>query len=239
MNEITLYQAPTRPWKSPNMSPFCAKLELYLRITEVPHKLAAAKFTKTPKGKIPYVDFGDGVAMGDSGFIIEELERRRVAEGKPALDAGMSPRDAATARLLVRALEEGFYFVGVYGRWIPDAPYAIVKQEFKKFVPGIIVPVIRRGMRKKLHEQGTGRHTEAEVMKIGAADLAACAEILGDKPFLFGEAPRTADCTLFAFLAGSLAFPLDTALKHAIQSHPNLVTYHDRIRERWWKDLAS
>jgi len=233
MNEITLYQPPTRPWRSPNLSPFCTKLECYLRIAEVPYKLAPAKFNKTPKGKVPYVELGDGTAMGDSHLIIAELERRLAAEGKPALDAGLSAHDAATAHLLRRTLEEGYYFIAVYSRW------HLVREEFKKFVPGLIIPLIRRGMRKKLHEQGTGRHTEAEIMAMGAADLAACSEILGDKPFLFGDAPRTADCTLFAVLVATLAFPLDTKLKQAIQSHANLVAFHDRVRARWWKDLAA
>ncbi len=239
MNEVTLYQPPTRPWGTPNMSPFCAKLECYLRMAEIPHKLVAAKFTKAPKGKIPFVDFGDGKLVGDSQLIIEELERRLTAEGKPALDAGLSARDAAIGRVVRRTLEEAYYFTGLYSRWESDESYAAVREEFKRFVPGLIVPIVRRGMRKKLHAQGTGRHTADEVFAMGAGDIDACAEILGDKPFVLGDAPRTVDCALFAFVGSSLGFPVDTKLKAAIQQRANLVAHHDRIRARWWKDLAT
>lgn len=237
MKELTLFQPPTRPWSTPNLSPFCTKLECYLRMAEIPYKPAAMQIGKAPKGKIPYIARGDGTLVGDSQLIIEELERGLVAEGKPALDAGLSARDAAIGHLTRRALEEGFYYVTIYSRWKTDDGFAAVRAEFKKFVPGIIVPFIRRDIRKKLHSQGTGRHTLDEATALGGSDFDACAELLGDRPFLLGDSPRTVDCTLFAFLEATLGFPVDSALKARVASHGNLVAYRQRIRDRWWKDL--
>ncbi len=238
MNEITLHQPPTRAWGTPNLSPFCIKLETYLRMAEVPYK--AGKFSRgdAPKGKVPYVRI-DERYMGDSQLVIEELERRLTAEGKPALDAGISAHDRAIARVVRRTLEEGFYFVGVYQRWHSDEGYAEMAKEFKKFVPGFVLPLVRRAQRKKLHEQGTGRHTTDEVHAMGAADLDAVSELLGDKPFLLGDKPRTVDCTLYAFSEAVLAFPIDTPLKQRGNALANLVAYRQRIRDRWWKDLAA
>ncbi len=238
VTELVLHQPPNRSWGSPNLSPFCAKLETYLRITEIPYKPGKFSRAQAPKGKVPYVVL-DGKVMGDSHLIIEVLEKRLAAEGKQPLDAGLTARDAATAHVVRRTLEEGTYFVGLYTRWHSDAGYAATRDEFKKFVPGFILPLIRRGQRAKLHEQGTGRHTADEVTAIGAADIAAVAELLGDRPFLLGDAPRTVDCTLYAILEAILGFPVDSPLRERTRAHANLVAYRARVRQRWWKDLPE
>jgi glutathione S-transferase len=238
VNEIILHQPPLRPWGTPNVSPFCAKLECYLRIAEIPHKPGRFNFRAAPKGKVPFVEL-DGNMLGDSQLIIEELERRLAAENKKPLDQGMSPRDIAIARMIRRTLEEGLYFVGLYARWKTDAGYALMRDEFKKMLPAFIVPFVRRAQTKKLHAQGTGRHTFDEAIAMGVADIDAIAELLGDKPFLLGTEPRVIDCTVFGFLEAILGFPLDTPLKAAGQGHANLMAFRRRIRERWWTDLPA
>jgi glutathione S-transferase len=238
VNEIILHQPPTRPWGTPNLSPFCAKLECYLRMADIPYKPGRFGRGESPKGKIPYIKL-DGQLMGDSQLIIEELERRLAKEGKRPLDEGLSRRDQAIARLVRRTLEEAYYFIAVYARWKTDEGYKIQREEFGKFVPKIIVPLIRRDLHKKLHHQGTGRHTYEEVVAMGAADLDAVAELLGDRPFLLGDAPRTVDATVFAFLEGTLGYPVDSELTKHAKSHSNLVAYRKRIRDTWWKDLPA
>lgn len=239
MTDLTLFQPPARPWNTPNLSPFCTKLECYLRMAEIPYKAAAMQLGKAPKGKIPYVALPDGTRMGDSQLIIEQLERSLVARGKPALDTGLSARDRAIGHVTRRALEDGYYFVSMYWRWNTDDGFAAVREVFKTFAPGFLASFVRRDVRKKLHGQGTGRHTLEEVIALGTSDFDACAELLGDRPFLLGDQPRTVDCTLFAFLDGVLGFPVDSPIKARVASHANLVAYRQRVRERWWKDLQG
>ena len=234
MDEITLHQPPARSWGSPNASPFCTKLETYLRMAEVPYKLAPMKPGQMPKGKIPYVHM-DGKFMGDSQLILEELERKL---GDRALDHSLTARDAAVSRVTRRTLEEATYFVGVYLRWQLADGYSAIRSEFKKMLPGFVVTFIRRSVIKKGWAQGTGRHTPEEAMAMGAADFTAVAHLLGDKPYLLGDQPRTVDATVFAFVEAILGFPVDSAMKAAVGSHANLVAYRKRIRDRWWKDLG-
>jgi glutathione S-transferase len=240
MNEIVLYQPPTRPWGTPNMSPFCCKLETYLRLTEIPYRTESqGTMRAAPKGKIPWVAL-DGKLVGDSQLVIAELERRLAAEGKRPLDAGLAGRDAAIAHVVRRALEEAFYFVGLYARWKTDAGYDAIRPEFAKLVPAkLVVPIVRRAMAKKLHAQGTGRHSYDEAMAMGVADVDAVAELLADKPFVTGDAPRVVDCTLFAFVEGVLGPAIDTPILRALTGHANLVAHRARIRARWWKDLPA
>ena len=59
----------------PNPSPFCMKLETYLRMAEIEHQVVAVTNLKgSPTGKAPYIEI-DGQAMADSGLIIAHLER--------------------------------------------------------------------------------------------------------------------------------------------------------------------
>ena len=234
--ELVLHQPQTRPWKTPNLSPFCAKLETYLRMAEVPYRTAKLARGESPTGKIPYVEL-DGKLVGDSQLIIDELERRRVAQGKPALDAGLSAAELAIARATRRMLEDGFYFVMLYVRWQLDGSYPAMRDEFKKILPGFLVPIIRRDIGKKLHGQGTGRYGAEAILAMGIADLDAVADLLGDKPFFLGDAPRTIDASVYAFVEAALGFPVDTAIGRAAGKRANLVAYRKRVRERWWKDL--
>jgi glutathione S-transferase len=238
VNEVILHQPPTRPWGTPNLSPFCAKLECYLRMAGISYKPAAFGRGESPKGKMPYIRI-DGELLGDSQLIIEELERRLAKEGKRPLDDGLPARDHAIARLVRRTLEEAYYFIGMYARWKTDEGYKIQREEFGKFIPKIIVPLIRRDILKKLHHQGTGRHSYEEATAMGAADMDAVAELLGDRPFLLGDAPRTVDATVFAFLEATLGYPVDSEIKKHAASHANLVAYRKRIRDRWWTDLPA
>lgn len=235
MEQITLHQPVLRSWGMPNLSPFCTKLETYLRMTELPHKVAPMKMGQMPKGKIPYVHM-DGQFVGDSQLIIEQLERQL---GDKALDAGISARDAAVGRLARRTLEEATYFIGAFVRWHMDEGWVAMRGEFRKMLPSLILPVIRRAQKKKLHQQGTARHTPDEVMAMGADDFAAIAELLGDKPYFLGDKPRTVDATIFAFVEAILGFPVDSPLKAAAASHANLGAYRQRIRDRWFKDLSE
>lgn len=235
MSELILFVPPGRAWGSPHMSPFCAKLETYLRMTDTPHQVKAANFQKAPKGKIPYVSL-DGQMMGDSQLIIDRLE---AAAANP-LDADLSGEEAAIGRAVRRMLEEGTYFTGLYLRWATDEGFLHTRSEIAKVLPAparLLLPIIRRRASKTVISQGTGRHSFEEICALAVADFAACSEILGDKPFLLGDEPHVCDASLYSFLEGVLRFPNDTPVKAAIGKDKRLVAYRDRIRARWWSDL--
>lgn len=235
MSELILYIPPGRPWGTPNMSPFAAKLETYLRMTETPYKTEPAQFNKAPKGKIPYVSI-DGKLVGDSQLIIERLE----AGGKRPLDAGLSPAQAATGRAVRRMLEEGTYFTGVHLRWATDEGFVHMREQLGKLLPAplrLLLPVIRRKAVKSVVAQGTGRHSFDEICAMAIADFQACADLLGDKPYLLGDEPHVCDASLYAFIEGVLRFPNDTPVKAALEKLAPLLAYRDRIRARWWADL--
>lgn len=239
MSELVLHVPADRAWGTPNMSPFCGKLETYLRMSGTPYRAAAANPLKAPKGKVPFVEL-DGERIGDSQLIIERLEERLARTGKTPLDASLSPRERALGRSIRRMLEEGTYFTGVYLRWWTDGGFAHLQRELGRVMPApfrLMLPVIRRKVKKALLAQGTARHSFDEIRAMAIADFRACADLLGEQPFLLGDAPHVVDCTLYPFLEGQLRFPNDSPVKQAIAGMPNLVAYRDRIRARWWADL--
>ncbi|HNP25104.1 MAG TPA: Tom37 metaxin N-terminal-like domain-containing protein [Nitrosomonas sp.] len=68
---LKLYQF-NRTWGIPNLSPFCCKVETYLRMADIDYEIVTALPPGAPKGKLPYVDDG-GKIVADSHFILTHL----------------------------------------------------------------------------------------------------------------------------------------------------------------------
>ena len=93
---ITLYQPPSA-WGIPSLSPFCTKVETYLRMVDLPYRTRGADPRKTPKGKVPWID-DDGRSVSDSSDIIDHLNARL---GDP-LDRALDHSQRALALLARR-----------------------------------------------------------------------------------------------------------------------------------------
>ncbi len=233
---IYLHMPAGRPWGMPNLSPFCTKLETYLRMAGWAYESRPADFRRAPKGKIPYVTL-DGELLGDSQLIIEELERRR----GNTLDAHLTEMQRATGHVVRRTLEEALYFILAYHRWAEDSAWNVYRPVIGQGMPApvrLALPLIRRGIRKSLRSQGTARHSAAEIAAMGVADLAALEVLLGEQEFLFGSQPSTCDASAFASVEGIAAFPHDSGLRRYLLRSANLMRYRDRIRARWFSDLS-
>lgn len=233
---ITLYQGPAA-WGVANISPYCLKLESYLRMTKVPYTVTVGGFGKAPKGKIPFIE-EDGKFIGDSQHIIEHLKRKH----GDVLDAKLTPEQVATGHAVRRMLEESTYWNIIHDRWIAEDGWTVYRPIFESLFPpvvGKVVPsLIRRGVIKASRAQGMGRHQPEEVLEMGKADLTAVAVLLGDKPFLLGEAPTSFDATVYAFLASILSFPVDSPLRRFAQQQPTLVRYFERFHQRYFGDWS-
>lgn len=237
-NPIILYQPPGA-WGLRSLSPFCVKLESYLRMAEIPYKVERADIRKSPKGKIPYIDAGGGHLMADSQLIIEHLKR---THGDP-LDRYLSPEEVALGHVVRRTLEEGTYWILVHERWMVETGWQQwlpgLKLSMPPVVGSIIIPMIRRRVSRTLHGQGTGRHSRDEIQEIGKADITAIATLLGDKPFLLGDKPTSFDATVFAFVTAITLFPADSPVKQHTLAQANLVRYTEQFQERFFGGSAN
>lgn len=218
----------------PNASPFCMKVENYLRMAGLAYECPrGASHFKAPKGKLPYIE-DNGKFIADSSFIIDYLKQ---AYGDK-LDAALTAAQAATARAYQKLLEEDLYWALLYTRWIDAAGFALVREAFfARLAPPLrwVVPhLARRGLRRQLHAQGMGRHSREEIMQIGCRDIAALAAFLGSKPYFLGEQPTSLDASAYAFLANIVQVPLDSPIKQEALGHANLVAYCERMKTRYY-----
>ena len=235
---LVLYVPPGRPWGTPNLSPFCTKLECWLRMANVDHRLAPANLSRAPKGKIPYIEL-DGRLVGDSQLVIEAL----AAKHGDVMDGWLDDAGHAKAHVVRRTLEEGYYFALLVLRWLDDEGFRAYMPEFKKILPSPLRPflpaLIRRNARKTAIAQGTGRHALDDVARLAMADLDAVATLLGDSPYLCGDRPCTADATLYAMIDGTWSFPLDTPLRRHLGTKSNLLSHRRRVREAYFPELVD
>lgn len=230
---IVLHQfAPAFGW--PNASPDCMKLETWLRMAGLEHRLDnQGDVFKAPKGKLPYVTV-DGQALADTQFIIDEPSRRHGL----ALDAQLRPRERAEATAFQRLFEENLYWAMVYTRWTDDANWPLTREAFISGMPqplrAVVPHLARRGLRAQLKGHGMGRHRVEEVHAIACRDDSAVADFLGDRPFMLGERPCTLDATAYALLANLLWAPVDSPIRRHARARPPLEAYCQRMKARYF-----
>ena len=233
---IKLFQFP-RMFAIPNVSPFCCKLETWLRITGLPYEVVDTPDPrKGPKGKVPFIEDG-GVRMGDSSLIIDHLVKTRGVNPDARLDAGQR----ATALLAQRMLEEHYAFVILYIYFIRAEGWQRMKSTFK--VPALLRPLVarllRRQMRKLLYLQGTLRHSDDEIMEAARRDWEAVLPLMSDGPFFFGAEPTNVDAILFGTLAPSLLTPVPSPVQDFLKGQPKLVAYAKHMRAHFFPELAT
>ena len=230
---IKLYQFPPA-FGLPNASPFCMKLETWLRMAGLPYECPrGADLRKSPKGKMPYIK-DDGNTLADSSLIIDDLTKRY----NVTLDAHLTPRERGEALALQRLLEEHLYWVAVYSRWVEDAGFAVTSEVFFSrmgpLMRLVVPPLARRAMRQELHGHGMGRHSRDEIYALGCRDVAAIADVLGERAFLMGDKPSSIDATGYAFLANLLWAPVESPIRDEARKHGNLEAYCQRMKARYY-----
>ena len=234
---ITLHQfAPC--FGLPNGSPFCMKVEAYLRLAGLQYQCANGALPfRAPRRKLPWIDDG-GTVVADSGFIVRHLEATR---GAP-LDGWLSPRERAQGHLIARMLEESSYWVALYYRWVDEPGWQLTKPEFFGTLPpllrDLVAAMARRKLRRDCLGQGLGLHTPDEIAAIGCADFDALAAQLEGREFLLGDRPSSADAVGVAFLANLLWVAVDTPVKEHALRRPALVAYCDRMMARVFPEYA-
>ena len=220
----------------PSASPFCVKAMCLLQVSGVSW---TPKYTsdprKTPNGKLPIL-IDAGTTIADTEAIHEHLEKTANID----FDKGLTPEQRATSRAIIRMAEEHLYFALVSDRWLDEDNWAALKQEFFSGIPkvinGFVTNFIRNKTRAQMTAQGMARHSVKAQVARSAKDIAAIKTLLGDKPFLFGDAPTAADISVVPILRGMATIPTQTGLRDLITKDQVLMAYLDRGRDAMYPD---
>ncbi|MCY1232350.1 hypothetical protein D9M72_448370 [compost metagenome] len=221
----------------PDASPFVTKAEMLLKLAGLPYHARAGSLRRAPKGKLPYLD-DMGRIVADSTMIRWHIEKTYHID----FDAGLSAAERGIAWAAEKLMEDHLYWAVARVRWLDQANFDKGPAQFFRGVPapvrGLAERLVRYKVRKTLWGQGLGRHSEEDLVALASKGVTSIADILGDKPYLMGNAPCGADATLFAF-AGSLLCPVfDTPIRTAAEGHANLVAYMERMRAEFYPELA-
>jgi len=213
-----------------NASPFCMKVEVYLRLAGLPYRTVDTVPPGTPKSKLPVLR-DQGRVIADSEAILDYLREAYAGQ----LPEPLRAPETGTQLLLRRTVEEHLYFAVMRCRWLDPAGAAHTRHFFDGVpapVRGLVFGMVRRKMRRDLWGQGIGRHDDGCVNAKACADLDAVIACLGDQPFFAGAEPAAIDACLYAFLANLIWVPFETPIKACAQANAPLVAYTDRMRER-------
>jgi len=213
---------------NPSASPFGGKVMALLKLANADFKTSFnGDPRKAPKQKLPVLIDGTQT-IADSDFIRAHLETTRNID----FDAGLTPEQRATSRALIRMIEEHLYFALVCDRWLNDANWEVLRNTFFEKIPAIIRPFVTKQIRKQARAQvmaqGMARHSVAEQLARADKDLIAIADILGDKPFLFGDTPTAADASAVPMISSIHGSPTKTALSDRVKNDDRLMAYMNR-----------
>jgi len=215
----------------PSASPFGIKAMCLLKMAGADwEKSDNLDPRKAPKAKLPVLV--DGVVkIPDSEDIREYLETKFDVD----FDEGLSAEERAVSRAIIRMCDEHLYFALVCDRWLIDANWEILREEFfgmiPKFLRGFITTKIRKQVRGGMYAQGMGRHSVEERLMRADKDITALMLILGDKPYLFGEKPSAADASAAPVLAAMSVAPTETPLRNRVTEDPLLMSYLSRVAD--------
>lgn len=219
-------------------APFPLKRATWMRMAEIPFQWVTENNAgKGPKGKSPWIEYGD-VRMGDSSLIIEHLQARFGVDLDGHLDDSQRALGVAVQRMLEEHYHQCFEHQLFFGRGGAER-----LQELADSMPvpirWLLPTVARRAFTKQLYERGMGRHDEAVILDQGKADLDALCELLGAQPYLLGEQPSSFDACVFGFLGVSVYVDGDNPLYRHAESLTPLMRYCERMRAHYFPETLA
>lgn len=241
MPHIVLHQFPRGPGRLPSASPFCMKLEAYLRMAGLEHEVKIIlNPAKGPAGKAPFIEL-DGERLPDSRLIILRLERDLGGR----VDGWLTDAQRAEAVAWQRLMEEHLYWIIVYSRWLDPDGYPAWSREMGRTVgvpralSAALMAMFKRRVARDLRGHGFKGLGRESVYGLAAADLAALAAKLGDGPYLFGDRPTSFDAMLAAHIGSIVEMPWDYGLKTAATAQARLIDHYRRMMTACFPDFTG
>ncbi|XP_023228415.1 failed axon connections-like [Centruroides sculpturatus] len=237
---VYLYQFNRSP-TIPSISPFCLKVETWLRMTGLKYENVDHKMRfKSKKGQLPFVEI-NGREIADSDIIIKELAKMYDKD----LNQDLTPDQRNISHAFISMLNNHTSWVVRWWRYSHPGQFLRisqmdVKRTFNSKMPkGIVNFFFRMSFKnnvKRAIGHGLGRHTAEEIYEFGKADLKALSDCLAEKPYFFGNEPHLLDCVAFANICQFYFVPFADIKDFMEGECSNLVSFVDRMKKAYWPD---
>ncbi|KAH8322779.1 failed axon connections isoform X1 [Drosophila kikkawai] len=244
---IYLYQFSRTPLL-PSLSPYCLKVETWLRLVGLKYENVDHKMRfRSKKGQLPFIEL-NGEEIADSAIIIKELSSKY----EKNLDSGLTAEQRNVSYATIAMLENHLIWIIFY--WRAKYPDNVLKgyKVNLQHALGLRLPnsilnfffKITFGRKwfqgtKKLKAHGIGVHSAEEIEEFGKNDLKVLSEMLDCKPFFFGDEPTTLDVVAFAvlsqlhYLSKDITYPLRD---YMTEKCPNLIGHVSRMKDKCFPD---
>uniref|UniRef100_A0A915Q6B8 Thioredoxin-like fold domain-containing protein n=1 Tax=Setaria digitata TaxID=48799 RepID=A0A915Q6B8_9BILA len=191
---VYLYQFPRMKY-IPNISPFCLKLETWLRMADIQYENVCSWRTRSLEGTLPFLEH-NGKEYPDSALAIRDMTR---IFSKESMESHLSDEQKATYRAFEAMAENSL--VMTVGYVLQMEHLDEVFQQISDDTFGILAPlwkfllkmIISSKMAKKLKVVALGKHSREEVINIGMDDLKAISSHLGNRHYFAGFKPTKVD----------------------------------------------
>ncbi|KAG9280552.1 hypothetical protein AMEX_G3279 [Astyanax mexicanus] len=219
----------------PSLSPFCLKMETYLRMADLPYQnYFDGKLS--PQGKMPWVEYNQEQVCG-SEFIIDFLEEKLGVN----LNSSLSPEERAVSRAVTKMVEEHFYWTIAYCQWVDNVEETksmlAVSGPLSELLKWIMSHMTGGLVKREMYGHGIGRFSKDEVYALMEKDMRTLATLLGDKKYIMGPTVSTVDAAVFGHLAQAMWTLPGTRPEQLIKGELiNLAMYCERIRKKFWPE---
>ncbi|NWU99429.1 FAXC protein, partial [Upupa epops] len=219
----------------PSLSPFCLKMETYLRMADLPYQnYFDGKLS--PQGKMPWIEYNHKKVSGTE-FIIDFLEEKLGVN----LNKHLGPHERAVSRAVTKMVEEHFYWTLAYCQWVENLhetqKMVSLFGPFSDLLKWIFCHLTKGIVKREMYGHGIGRFSEEEMYTLMEKDMRTLAGLLGDKKYIMGPTVSTVDATVFGHLAQAMWTLPGSRPERLIKGELiNLAMYCERIRRKFWPE---
>jgi len=235
----------TRAKCVPSTSPFCLKVETYLRMADIDYENISELSKASSKGQKPFIEL-NGEQVADSTFIIDHLAKRF---NKDKMEANLSPLEKATAYAFERMIEDALFWQmlhmrskDVYTSTLGPESMGPGLPAYVRYGSSIIAPLFARKLNTKLFHQGAGRNTVEENTQLAMKNLRAFSTYLGTKKYMCGDNVTRYDAAAFGHLSQLYFTPMVTPVITFLKEDKecaNIGEYLKRIKSTFWPDWTD
>ncbi|CAP24048.1 Protein CBG02473 [Caenorhabditis briggsae] len=237
-NVVYLYQFPRPANRLPNLSPYCLKIETFLRANRIKHEVVGTWLTlrQSPRGLLPFIEL-NGQQISDSQVIVWKLQKHF------DLDDKLEGTDRGTARAVERMVDLSTNYALLVDKTVNNAHLLLARQVSNLPLPGFITNYLAKSFSNIARRRVNGvlgKLDIAEQKELLRRDIRAIDDILGDKKFLFGDRITSVDCSVFGQIGAVFYLPYRQQISDLLEDDfPRVRAYCDRIRQHYypeWKD---